>query len=172
MPTLIDGYNLLHAMGRLTPHSPPRALQSARRSLLLQVRAGHGPEAGEVTVVFDAHGAPPGAATESVFEGVQVRFARGQTADDLIEEMIRAESSPRFLVVVSDDHRIQQAARRRGCRALGCLDYCETLLRRRPTASSPGPAPPIKPEQSSAEETRRWLEAFGELDDPLLRDEF
>jgi predicted RNA-binding protein with PIN domain len=172
MPTLIDGYNLLHAMGRLTARAGKQALEGARRSLLLRVRAGHGPGAHDVTVVFDARGAPEGAPTESSHEGIQIKFARGQTADDLIEDLIRAEPSPRFLVVVSDDHRVQRAARRRGCQTLGCLDYYERLLARRPASPPPPAAPSAKPEGCTPEETRRWLDTFGDIDDdPQLREE-
>ena len=55
----------------------------------------------------------------------------------LIEELIRNEASPRLLTVVSDDHRIQHAARRRGCVVLGCLDYYERLVQRRPRTARP-----------------------------------
>src|SRR5438045_2460107 len=132
MPTLIDGYNLLHAMGRLTARDGKKALEGARRSLLLKVRSGHGPGGDGVTVVFDGNGAPPGAAAEDTFDGILVKFAHGQTADDMIEELIRAENRPGALTVVSDDHRIKHAARRRGCPVLGCLDYYETLQGHRP----------------------------------------
>jgi predicted RNA-binding protein with PIN domain len=172
MPTLIDGYNLLHATGRLTARAGKKALEGARRALLLQVRAGHGPDARDVTVVFDARGAPEGAPNEGEFDGIHIRFARGETADDLIEDMIRAAPRPRFLVVVSDDQRVKRAARRRGCQSLGCLDYYERLQARRPAGTPPPAEPSAKPEASSPEETRRWIDAFAEADDdPHLGEE-
>jgi predicted RNA-binding protein with PIN domain len=172
MPTLIDGYNLLHATGRLTARAGKKALEGARRSLLLQVRAGHGPGARDVTVVFDARGAPEGAPDGGEFDGIQIRFAKGQTADDLIEDLIRAEPSPRLLVVVSDDHRVKRAAQRRGCQSLGCLDYYERLQARRPAGTPPPAVPSGKPEEVTPEETRRWLDAFADVDgDPELGEE-
>jgi uncharacterized protein len=172
MPTLIDGYNLLHAMGRLSARSGKHALEGARRALLLLVRAGHGPGSGDVTVVFDAHDPPPGAQTEIDFSGIHVRFSRGQTADDLIEDLIRADHSPRFLVVVSDDHRIQQAARRRGCKVQGCLDYYEGLLARPAPSQAPPPEQPAKPERSTPEETQHWLDTFSDIEDYQCEDGF
>jgi predicted RNA-binding protein with PIN domain len=172
MPTLIDGYNLLFSMGRLSPRSSKHALEGARQWLLLTIRSGFGPGVEEVTVVFDAQHAPPGARSESVVSGIQVRFARGQTADDLIEEIIRVESNPKFLVVVSDDHRIQQAARRRGCTVQGCLDYYESL-RAPPTPNQAAALdPPAKPDRSSPEEIQHWLDTFSDIDDSQMPDGF
>jgi predicted RNA-binding protein with PIN domain len=166
MPYLIDGYNLLFATGRLTGRGGKHTLQSSRKWLLIEVVRWHGPEASSVTVVFDARGAPAGVPAEDEHGGVRVLFARGQTADDLIEEMIRDESAPRLLAVVSDDHRIQQAARRRDCQVLGCLDYWERCQQRQLSSTGPARAEPAKPDGSSEEETRRWLEVFGDTDEP------
>jgi predicted RNA-binding protein with PIN domain len=165
MPHLIDGYNLLFATGRLTARSARHSLEGARKDLLIQVAAGHGPTGSGVTVVFDAQSAPPGCPSADDRGGVRVLFAKGKTADDLIEELIRDEPSPRLLTVVSDDHRIQQAARRRGCTVLGCLDYYEHL-QTRPVRPPPPPCePPAKPERSSPEETQQWLDVFKDADD-------
>jgi len=172
MPTLIDGYNLLHAMGRLTARDGKKALEGARRWLLLQVKLGR--TAGDdVTVVFDASAAPPGAPASEEHDHIHFKFAHGQTADDLIEDIIHGESSPRLLTVVSDDHRIQHAARRRGCVVLGCLDYFERLQQPTPVPPAPAVEVSVKPEGSTPEETQRWLEAFRDVpDDPLMRDGF
>lgn len=176
MPFLIDGYNLLYALGRLTSRSGRDALQGARRWLLLQLRLHHGPTA-DVSVIFDAQSAPPGTSRYDNQGGIHVEFAREESADDRIEDLIDREASPKLLTVISDDHRIQQAARRRGCNVLGCLDYHERHLQPRPTrAASPagsveGPGKPDAP--PTAEEMAQWLEAFGEIeDDPRLRDPY
>src|SRR4051794_3573520 len=108
MPFLIDGYNLLYALGRLTPRSGRPALAGARRWLVARLRLGHGSGAG-VTVVFDGKRAPPGTPGGEGSGDVRVEFSQGESADDLIEELIAAEPSPRTLTVVSDDHRIRQA---------------------------------------------------------------
>jgi len=174
MSYLIDGYNLLHALGRLTGWSGRGALQGARGWLLRQLRQAHGPEE-VVTVVFDAATAPPGARERKNEGGLHFVFAQGETADDVIEDLIQAEANPRQLTVISDDHRLQNAGRRRGCNVLGCLDYYEGHLQpRRPPAAAAvaSDEPPAKPEPAD-DEVEHWLDAFGDVgDDPLLKDPF
>src|SRR5438477_11517341 len=111
MSYLIDGYNLLHAMGLLGGRVGPTGLEKARLGLMGLLRAVYGEQAATVTVVFDAAHAPPGTPEAEDYQGIHVRFAvRQEQADDLIEALIHRESSPRQLTVVSDDHRIQRAA--------------------------------------------------------------
>jgi hypothetical protein len=164
---LIDGYNLLHAMGVLTGRVGPHGLEKARLALLGRLLALHADDPSRVTVVFDAANAPPGAEREQDYKGLHVLFALREEADDVIEAIIRHESAPRRLAVVSDDRRLKEAARRRHCTALGCLDYLEQTRRPSPPTVAEGPA---KPQGVSAEETRRWLEEFADLgDDPKLK---
>lgn len=160
MPYLIDGYNLLYAMGAIPKRAGPHGLEKARLRLLGLLHSVYGDDAAHVTVVFDAAHAPPGAVGEEEYHGVHVRFAVGhEDADELIESVIRHDSAPKQLTVVSDDHRIQQAARRRHCVVLGCLDYLDGLQRRRHQPSTPQPKDE-KRTASSAEEVQEWLKAF------------
>ncbi len=119
-----------------------------------------------MTVVFDAAGGPAGASTEQDYHGIRVRFVVEGTADDWIEDLVRRESLPQQLTVVSDDHRLRTAAERRRCHSRRCLDYIEELQR---GSSLPPPPPPAeapgKPETLSPEEARHWLQAFGEADE-------
>jgi hypothetical protein len=175
MRYLIDGYNLAHAMNLLTGKAlPPHRLERARQALLKQVCLGHGPAAADVTVVFDAARARRKGGKRPDFQGVRVLFSHGQSADDLIEELLRQEPAPRQLTVVSDDRRLREAARRRACPVLGCLDYLEVLAHPRPAAPpAPPPEEPLKPGAGSEADRRRWLDAFRDIDDdPSLRDEF
>lgn len=164
---LIDGYNLLHALGVLPQRTAARGLEAARGRLLGLLRGSYGDDAWQVTVVFDAARAPPGAEAEQTYHGIQVRFAVGEhQADDLIEKLIRKASAPKQLTVVSDDHRIQQAARRRRCTVVGCAAYLQQLERqRRQVRPKPKPETPAKPETASSADTQFWLKEFGDLDD-------
>src|SRR5437660_754201 len=129
---LIDGYNLLHAMGLLRGRAGPTGLEKARLGLLGLLRAVYGSQASAVTVVFDAANAPPDAPEEGEYQGIHVRFAvKQEEADDVIERLIRSDSAPRRLTVVSDDHRIRDAAERRHCTVSGCTEYLEWLERHR-----------------------------------------
>ena len=170
---LIDGYNLLFAMGVQHQHMGPRGLEKARLRLLGLLHGAHGEESSAVTVVFDAAHPPPGAPAEQDYQGLHVQFAVGQpSADDLIEQLIGQAAVPKQLTVVSDDHRLQQAGRRRHCTVQGCQDYLDALDRRR---QRPRQAleMPEKQESLSPRETAHWLVAFGDLeDDPDMKDVF
>ncbi len=172
MSYLIDGYNLLHAMGLLRGRVGPTGLEKARLGLLGLLRAVYGDEATAVTVVFDAANAPPDAPGEEEYQGIHVRFAvKQEQADDLIETLISRDSAPRRLTVVSDDHRIRDAAEHRHCKVSGCAEYLEWLERhRRERARSPRAAD-AKPERVSQAETQHWLREFASLqDDPGLKE--
>jgi predicted RNA-binding protein with PIN domain len=168
MTYLIDGYNLLHAMGVISGRLGPGGLEKARLRLLGLLRGGYGEETAKVTVVFDAHGAPAGADGEQDYHGIQVRFAIGKAeADELIEELIQHDSAPRRLTVVSDDHRIQQAARRRHCSVMGCGDYLDWLDRHRRQRKQRPAESSAKPDAVSEAEAERWLREFGESADEV-----
>ena len=74
-------------------------------------------------------------------------------------------------MVVSDDRRLQQAARRRSCVALGCLDYLDRLQERpRPPSAVEKAAKPVR---VSPEEMEHWLHEFAALaNDPDLKELF
>ena len=169
MRYLIDGYNLLHATGDLVGRTErPHGLEKARLALLARLIALHGADVGCVTVVFDALNAPAGSQPQQDYKGVHVLYALREEADDLIETLIRQESSPRQLTIVSDDHRLKDAARHGKCPSLGCLDYLEQAGR--PAPKAPAADGAVKPQAISAEETQQWLAEFGDLvDDPKLK---
>jgi predicted RNA-binding protein with PIN domain len=173
MKYLIDGYNLLFAyLGTQPSRKLSKALERARRRLLELLRLAHDGQLNEVTVIFDAAHAPPGIPDQFDHHGIQVVFAiHEERADDLIEKMIRSASAPRQLTVVSDDHRIQQAARRRHCAVHGCGDYLNSLERRNSNNSAEAPAEESKPQAASEQETQHWLEEFADLQrDPALKE--
>lgn len=168
MPILIDGYNLLYALGRLSPHSTRTALEGARRWLLQQLNTS--PRGADMTVVFDGgmHGPD-----EEVIGRVHVVYSKKVEADDVIEDLIRNTPTPRTLTVVSNDHRLKQAAQRAGCLALGALDFYEQLFFTPQARADLSPEGSAKPETVTPEEAERWLREFADLDDdPLLRDPY
>ena len=87
----------------------------------------------ETTIVFDAAEAPPGLPRVVTHEGMTVRYASDyDDADALIEELIAGDHVPRSLMVVSSDHRLQRAARRRRA----AVRRQRHLVRRRDAPSS------------------------------------
>lgn len=174
MPLLIDGYNLLHASGVLPRGRGPATLERARQALLqFLLNSLTEKELAGATVVFDAAGAPPGLPSELRHGPIQVLFARGKAeADDLIEELIAADHAPRKLLVVSSDHRLQRAARRRRARSTDADAWYHAVAGRRaarnlaPPTRAEKPMPPQTPGETAA-----WLELFGLQDAEELIEE-
>lgn len=162
MSLLIDGYNLLHALGSVTKQMRPKGFERAREQMLDWISERH-PRPDEVRVIFDAREALFGDDSERFVKSLRVRYARYSDADEVIEELIQAEAVPARLTVVSDDHRIQIAGKRRGCRVWGCGDLIDWL-----EAGAPEDQPrkandlPGKPERVSQEDVEYWLKEFGE----------
>lgn len=118
MALLIDGYNLLHAAGVFPPETTDGSLADARHALvdfLSSVLPAK--ELPKTTIVFDAQHAPPGLPRVVERGGITLLFApRRQSADELLAELIDQHRTPKELTVVSSDHQVQRAARRRGAR--------------------------------------------------------
>jgi predicted RNA-binding protein with PIN domain len=107
---VVDGYNVTKT------GYPSLTLQEQRLRLLGGLAVLGAQTHSEVTCVFDGaelNGAPPVAAPR----GVRVLFSRpGQTADDLIRDLVAAEPRGRPLVVVSSDREVADSVRRSGAR--------------------------------------------------------
>jgi len=164
MTLLIDGYNLLHATGIVGPGRGPSSLHRAREGLLSFLAASI--EAGQrkrTTIIFDATHAPAGLPRTTAYAEITVRYASDYPdADTLIEELIQQHDAPRSLLVVSSDHRIQRAARRRRARFVDSDHWYAELRRHRTEAqdqlSKSIPAKP--PGKLSAEEIDYWVQKF------------
>jgi uncharacterized protein len=168
MSLLIDGYNLLHASGILGRGVGPGGLERSRSALLnFLAESLDARQLAGTTVVFDSRGAPPGLPRKIEFRGMTVRFADpGSDADQTIEELIAANSAPRRLTVVSSDHRLHRAARRRRAKAIDSdLWYGEIIRQRidRVRTKSPAQKPAEPPTES---EVRFWLKQFGVEEPP------
>jgi hypothetical protein len=158
---LVDGYNLMHATGLAHRRLPPGQLQAARKRFLDWLADSPPIRNGsvEVRVVFDAQNGPT-ESREHHHRRVSVRFAFRQTADDLIETLILAEPRQARLVVVSNDGRLHESARRRGFRGWSCQAFTDWLIGgESPRANPPEPPPDEKPPLSSADDDE-FLRAF------------
>ncbi len=116
MRILIDGYNLIFECGLHEKRVDARSLSRARRRLLKEIVAlMTTSQQRETTVVFDARKQMfSGQQEQERFHQVQVLYSiHYHEADEMIEHLIDQHSSPKQLTVVSSDHRIQKAARRR-----------------------------------------------------------
>ncbi len=164
MPFLIDGYNVLHVVGIIGRGVGPDSLQNARSALLNFLAESLPPdEVLQTTVVFDARRPPPGLPRSLKHRGITVHFAsQYEDADSQIEELILAHSSPRRLTVVSSDHRIQRAARRRKARAVDAEVWYAEVVRqrqeRRKKATETSARPPVP---LLEEDVEYWIRQFG-----------
>ncbi|WP_018351077.1 NYN domain-containing protein [Longispora albida] len=116
---IVDGYNVTKAgFGELSLEQQRTRLVTGLGGIAAQTGA-------EVTCVFDGaeriHGLPP------TPRGVRVLFSKkGETADELIRRLVRAEPSGRPVVVISTDREVADGVRRHGAYPLSS----DTLLRR------------------------------------------
>ncbi|MEG3634795.1 NYN domain-containing protein [Micromonospora palythoicola] len=116
---VVDGYNVTkRGFGEMSLEQQRKRLVSGLGGIAAQT-------GDEVTVVFDGaervHGLPP------TPRGVRVLFSRkGETADELIRRLVRAEPPGRPVVVVSSDREVADGVRRHGAYPLGA----DSLVRR------------------------------------------
>jgi len=173
MTLLIDGYNLLHVTGIFGRGIGPGTFQRSREALLRFLAASLDPgQRKNTTVVFDAAEAPPGLPRTVAQEEMTVRYATDYPdADTLIEELIQSDSAPRSLLVVSSDHRIQRAARRRRARTIDSdVWYADLWQRRVQSLDSQQRSFPEKPlGELSATEIDYWVNEFSSGDSPSDR---
>lgn len=159
---LIDGYNLLYAAGWGRDTYGPGDLQRARERLLRHLQKTLQPdEQSRTLVVFDARRPPPDLSRDQQFGDIRIRYASPEgEADPVIESLIAAHSAPKRLTVVSADHRLQKAAKRRGATPLDSDRFLDRLHHR---AVNSRPAVPEENQSDhplSAAEVEAWLLEF------------
>jgi predicted RNA-binding protein with PIN domain len=174
MRWLIDGYNVMHAGGRLGAKLGREGFRRARRRFLDDLSAALGAEiARETTVVFDASAPPGDFRLDTDYRGLAVVFALGdENADARIEQLIATHSNPKALTVVSSDRRIRQAAARRRSRSLTAEEYWVLVdeYRERTGVKSveeplPSSTAPERDRPPTSAESAFWVKTFGEIAD-------
>ncbi|MBM2615171.1 NYN domain-containing protein [Actinoplanes sp. LDG1-06] len=116
---VVDGYNVTKR------GFADMSLEQQRKRLITGLGGIAAQTGDEVTVVFDGaervHGLPPSP------RGVRVLFSRkGDTADELIRQLVRGEPAGRPIVVISSDREVADGVRRHGAYPMGA----DSLLRR------------------------------------------
>lgn len=160
MPLVVDTYNVLHAVGVL----PPDLAGIGVDGLLDLTARSRFARLGGVLV---CDGNPRPGAGRRRHGALRVSYAGpGREADDVIEAIIARSTSPRRLVVVSSDGRIQRAARKRRCRILSAEAFLYRLTQ--DAAAEERPTPPARPSSALRDdEVDAWMDAFGVDDDEL-----
>jgi predicted RNA-binding protein with PIN domain len=160
---LIDGYNLLHAVGYAPPPNCTRtAHDSARRRFLDWLTGTPAVKADPsvIRVVFDALNSKRDFGN-TTHRGVTVTFSFGQTADDLIEALISVFPNPHLLRVVSNDSRLRDFARRKKCQHLSCEEFLDWLTTPPTSRPDDSPKPDDKPRSDWPDEFDTLMKAFG-----------
>ncbi len=181
MHWVIDGYNVMHAGGRLGAKLGREGFRRARRRFLGDLTDALGPDrAGRTTVVFDARVPPGDFSLHATYRGLHLLFALGdEDADSRIESIIEHDANPRNLTVVSSDRRIRQAASRRRAKSLTAEDFWVWLDHLREQAAianenlerrSARPPTHDRSDRSPVDDSEFWLEVFGDLDTPENRE--
>ena len=176
---IVDGYNLLHAAGLARLQYGPGDLERARHRLLVllgeKLRAD---ERRRCTVIFDAQNAPGDLPRQVDYHGLAAQFApSGQDADTVIEQMIARHPAARRTIVVSSDHRLHQAAKRRNARPVDSETFLEELERRE--SISPlierEPAAETRPREHKGSASKPaspdWKQIFGEIDIAMIAEQ-
>ncbi|NIL96097.1 MAG: hypothetical protein GTO53_02245 [Planctomycetales bacterium] len=163
MSLIIDGYNFLNAT-ELAAGGPTAGTLAAARLAVLNFVADSvtADQVRRTTVVFDAGvGAPRGRARVHAYRGLTVRFASDhQDADELIEKLIEADSAPRRLTVVSSDHRLHRAARRRRANPIDSDHWYAQVSRQRRCRDQQRTDHGKPPPPATAEEVEYWTRLF------------
>jgi uncharacterized protein len=159
MRYLIDGYNLMYALGLVRRNGGRAGWERARKQMLDWLAEQLGKAASDTRVIFDAQNTV-GGVIEEAYRGLHVIRDRGRTADDLIEDLLKEERSPQSLTVISNDSRVREAASRRGSKVLRCSEYVDELMKSQKRAK-PDPIQDEKDAQPTPDEKAKWLKAFG-----------
>jgi hypothetical protein len=155
--TIIDGDNLLWAL-----HQTFEEREIATELELCRALSRYFAATGEPgQVVFDGAG-PADRSDFDTITNVEIVFAGfSHDADTVIEEKIKANTSPRRLTVVSSDRRLRKAAVARKAGVMKSEEFWELvrkeLRRKKPRKKEPEE----KREGLTQGETDKWLEVFG-----------
>ncbi len=152
MPYLIDGHNLIGQLPDISLEDPND------EALLVQKLAGFAARTSKRCVVVFDHGLPGGYSSMSTRQ-VRVIFASAQhsTADHIMIARIRRERDPGGWTVVSSDHAVREAARRRRMRTVTAIEFAQEL-----SSSSVRPGVDVDEDvHLSPEEVEAWLAIFG-----------
>ena len=118
---LLDGYNVIHQM----PLALDQTKLEDQRWCLVRFIEQYRPQGSinnPVTVVFDGSVDVFGGMKSSV---AKILFSQGESADDMIKEIVGQAKNTKDIVVVSDDRDIQYAVRALGARISGTRAFID-----------------------------------------------
>jgi predicted RNA-binding protein with PIN domain len=156
MPYIIDGNNLIGA-------SPDIALDDpeARSKLVAMVRKFHERRGTSVVIVFD--GEPwTGLARDLTADKLRILFPRpGQSADDVIKNLLEGYRQPNDVVMVSSDRELKRHARDHGAKAVNSIEFYFELRKSCHLQNRKEESLKRVNTHVSASEVEQWMKIFG-----------
>jgi len=128
---IVDGYNVIKRSGPFC--DLPLRLARERFFMFLESRRPHGSVRNRLAVVFDGSAQVFGFKESRTFE---IIFTSGESADEKIKEMVRADKNPCNIVVVTDDRELGYAVRQEGARTMACAVFLKSPGAARKTGRS------------------------------------
>ncbi len=130
---ILDGYNIIKNDNDLADLS----LENGRNKFvrILENQRPQGSVKNKVTVVFDGQ---PGAGPFHNSGPVHVVFSSGQTADDVIKNIVSRARNKKAIVVVTNDRAIQYYVRSLGARILNVREFWPSRLKAPDRPGKPG----------------------------------
>ncbi|MCP4172841.1 MAG: hypothetical protein GY758_18935 [Fuerstiella sp.] len=160
---IIDGYNLMHAAGIARRSYGQGDLERCRNQLNRLLLDLLGRETlSRTSVVYDAFESTSDENRSQDHGGLHVLFApKGTDADTEIERLLTRHSSPKQVLVVSGDHRLHRAARRRKASCVDSEDFLAGIqspgTADNRTLSQPLPAKTVL-QKEAEEHLQSWAE--------------
>lgn len=160
MRYLIDGNNLMHALGMVRQGMNSRNWESAQRNLLdwLVARVL---TFGEVCVVFDFENR---FSEKGDYQGVDILApTRPKTADDVIKQLVKETLHPHALIVISNDVDVRTSGKKKGVRGLRSFEFIDWVDNLPKKAAQEAQAKSTKTRSqvlSEEEDKEFWLKKF------------
>lgn len=171
---LIDGYNLMHAAGVARRRYGPGDLERCRKQLNRQLRELLSPETlARTAIVYDAFTSESNDRRSTDEGGLRVLFApKGTDADSEIERLLNQTSAPRQTLVVSSDHRLHKAARRRKASCVDSEDFWEEITQPLTVSPLPNASLPAPPSSDDTSRLQSWANKEQAESEPVAGSEF
>ena len=153
---IIDGNNLLH-----TVYNVEECMSSISDIELCRILSSFLKLTGQSgEIIFDGAG-PRDKSIYDNIDNLEVSFAGlGNDTDTVIEDKIRASTSPKRLVIISSDRRLRKAARSRKATSIKSEEFWLNLNKQL-NKKRPEKEPKEKRFGLSESETKQWLDIFG-----------
>jgi len=124
---IVDGYNVLKSNSRTAPLRGDN-LRAERERFIKSLHRYHGQREDKVTVVFDGYRGNNDFPDRSRVGDVEVIYShRGQTADEVIKQMVEESLHPSEIMVVSSDREISTFVKSLGATVTGARHLANRL---------------------------------------------